>query len=194
MNKFKNRPCGVLLTMATRFNDTSQLRIARKYPGIAWQRVWANVHTTGLFDRIKSTWYAAIHEIIPTNERLAAIHLTTTTSCVRCGATDTLLHRLIACEEGSVIWTSTKTRIAAILLIHLTHIPGEWTLRPTFHHWPFQRQAAIIWVVAHLVTYRLQTQRRLSLNDYMEFLQRARWKEYHRAPKTPIVGRYLDVL
>jgi len=122
--------------MATTSNGTSELRIARKYPGIAWQRVWKNVHTTGLSDPIKSTWYAAIHEIIRTNERLAAIHLTTTTSCVRCGATDTPLHRLIACEEGPVIWTWTKTRIAAILRIHLTHIPGECTLRPTFHHCP----------------------------------------------------------
>ena len=36
------------------------------------------------------------------------------------------------------------------------------------------KQAAIIWIVAHLVAYRLQTQRRLSLTDYMDFLQRAR--------------------
>jgi len=56
------------------------------------------------------------------------------------------------------------------------------------------RQAPIIWIVAHLLAYRLQTRRRLSLNEYMDFLQRARWKEYHRAPKTPTVGRYLDVL
>jgi len=136
MKKFKIRLYGVLLKMATTSNGTSELRIARKYPGIAWQRVWKNVHTTGLSDRIKSTWYATIHEIIPTNERLAAIHLTTTTSCVRCGSTDTLLHRLIACEERPVIWTWTKTRIAAILRIHPTHIPGEWNLRPTFHHCP----------------------------------------------------------
>jgi len=136
MKKFKNRLYGVLLTMATRSNGTSELRIARKYPGIEWLQVWANVHTTGLSDLIKSTWYVAIHEIIPTNERLSAIHLTTTTSCVRCVATDTLLHRLIACEEGPVIWTWTKTRIAAILRIHPTHVPPEWTLRPNFHHCP----------------------------------------------------------
>jgi hypothetical protein len=92
MKKFKNPLYGVLLTMATMSNGNSELRIARKYPGIAWQRVWTNVHTAGLSDTIKSTWYAAIHEIIPTNERLAAIRLTTTTSCVRRGATDTLLH------------------------------------------------------------------------------------------------------
>ena len=107
--------------------------------GIAWQRAWTNVHTTGPSDPIKSTRYVATLEIIPTNERLAAIHLTTTTSCARCRATDTLLHRLIACEEGPVIWTWTKTRIPAILRIHLKHIPGGWTLRPTFHHWPLPK-------------------------------------------------------
>ena len=85
MKKFKNRLYGVLLTMATTSKATSELWIVRKYPGIAWQRVWTNVHTTGLSDTTNSTWYAAIHEIIPTNELLAAIHLTTTTSCVRSG-------------------------------------------------------------------------------------------------------------
>ena len=83
MKKFKNSLYGVLLTMATTSNGTNELRIARKYPGIAWQRLWTNVHTTGLSDPIKSSWYAAIHEIILTNESLAAIHLTTRTSCVR---------------------------------------------------------------------------------------------------------------
>jgi len=37
INKFKSRLYGVLLTMATTSNDTSEQRIARKYPGIAWQ-------------------------------------------------------------------------------------------------------------------------------------------------------------
>jgi len=114
----------MLLTMNTKSNGTSEPRIVRKYPGIAWQRVWTNVHTTGISDRITLTWYPAINEIIPTNKRLAAIHITTTTSCVRCRATDTLLHRLIACEEGPVIWTWTNTRIAATLRKHPTHTRG----------------------------------------------------------------------
>ena len=106
--KCKNRLYGLLVTMTTTGNSTSELRIARKYPGIVWQRVWRNVHTTGLSDPIKSTRYAAIHGKIQTNERLAAIRLTTTTSSARCGATDTLMHRLIACEEGPMIWTYSK--------------------------------------------------------------------------------------
>ena len=51
--KVKNRLYGLLLTLATTGNGTNKLRIARKYPGIAWQRVWTNVHTTGLSDPIK---------------------------------------------------------------------------------------------------------------------------------------------
>jgi hypothetical protein len=45
-----------------------------------------------------------------------------------------------------------------------------------------QRDAAIVWMIPHLVVYRLQNQRRLSPTDYMDFLYRARWKEYHRKP------------
>ena len=172
--KFKYRLYGVLLTMVNTGNGTSELQIGRQYPGLSWPRVWTNAHATGLSDSIKSTWYAAIHDIIPTNERLATIHLTTTTSCARCGATDALLDRLIECDEGPVVWTWTRARIVAVLRLHPKHIPEGWTLRPNFHQWPPQKQAAIVWIVAHLVTYRHQTQRRLSLADYMDFLKRAR--------------------
>ena len=130
-----------------------------------------------------STSNAAMHDIVPTNERLAAIHLKTTTSCARCGATDTLLHRLTECEEGPVIWAWTRARIAAILHVNLKHMSEEWTLRPIFHYWPPQKQAAIVWIVTHLVPYRLQTQRRLSLADYTDFLKRASWKEQQRNPQ-----------
>jgi hypothetical protein len=74
------------------------------------------------------------------------------------------------------------------------HIPPEWTLRPAFHYWPAQRQATILWIMAHLIHYRLQNCRRLSLLDYMDFLKRARWKAYHRTLRRPETCRYLDVL
>jgi len=144
--------------------------------------------------RIKSTWYAAIHDIIPTNERLAVIHVMNTASCTRCGATDRLLHRNTKYEEDPVIWAWTRARIAALLRVHPKYVSEEWTIGPIFRYWTPQKQAAIVWILVHLVTYRLQTQRRLSLADDMDFLKRARWKEYHRSTKPPTVGRYLDVL
>ena len=170
------------------------MRIVRKYPTLPWQRVWANLHLAGLSDKTKLKRYAAIQDILPTNERLATINLATTTTCSRCGTTDTLQHRITECEEGAVIWNWTRARIAAILRVEKKYVSEEWTLRPTFHFWPPQRHAAIVWMIAHLVVYRLQNQRRLSLTDYMDFLHRARWKEYHRQTKRSVVGKYLDVL
>jgi len=33
-----------------------------------------------------------------------------------------------------------------------------------------------MWLLAHLVDYHTQGQRRISLVDYMDFMRRARWK------------------
>ena len=49
-------------------------------------------------------------------------------------------------------------------------------------------------MIAHLVEYRMQRQRRLSLSDYIDFLRRARWKDYQKAARQQIVGNYLNII
>jgi hypothetical protein len=169
MKTFKNRLYGVLLTIVNAGNNTSELRIIRKYPELSWLRVWANLHAAGLRGTIKSTWYAAIHDIIPTNERLAAIHLAATMNFSRCGSPGTIQYRITECAESSVMWNWTRARIAAILRVHPKYTLVEWTLRPTFQYWPAQKQVVIAWILAHLEAYRLRTQRRLSLTEYLDF-------------------------
>ena len=94
MKNFKQRIYGVLLSMANTGNRTTGLQIVRKYPGIRWERVWKNLHAARVSDTVKSTWYAAINGIIPTNDRLAAIRLIDTSSCSQCGQIDSLQHRM----------------------------------------------------------------------------------------------------
>jgi hypothetical protein len=173
MKAVKRRPYEVLLKMDQTTTQLNEIRILRKYPTIPWTRVWKNLHAARLPDTITSMWYAAIHDIIPTHERLAAIHLVPNETCQRCGAQDTLQHRITECEEGPVIWNWTRTRFAALLRMHPQYILDKWTLRPISHYSLAQKQVAVIWIMAHLVAYRLQTQRRLSLIDYMDFLKRA---------------------
>jgi hypothetical protein len=55
-------------------------------------------------------------------------------------------------------------------------------LSPKYQFWPAQKQAAITWIIARLVNYRFQAERRLSLKDYLDFIRRARWKKYHHTP------------
>ena len=145
-------------------------------------------------DSLKSTWYLVILETFPTNERLAAIHLADTDSCTHCGKTDTLPHRTKECGEGPVIWNWTHTRIATLLHTNPRHIMPDWTMRPTFHFGPPQKHAAIVWIIAHLVAYRVQQQRRPSLLDYTDFLRRARWETYQQTPRQHATINYLDIL
>jgi hypothetical protein len=39
------------------------------------------------------------------------------------------------------------------------------------------KQSAVLWLLADIVHYRLRSQRRLTLDDNIDFLRRARWKE-----------------
>jgi hypothetical protein len=54
-------------------SESTYMRIALKHPCIPWALVGTNLHKACVSETLKSTWYAVIHEIVPTNERLATI-------------------------------------------------------------------------------------------------------------------------
>ena len=168
-------------------------RIVRNNPGIPWRRIWTSLHSPVVPEMVKSAWFAAIHDIVPTNDRLASIHLANTSSCARCGEVDFIQNKITECMEGQIIWNWTRSKLGKILRMDTRHIPPDWPIRPAFHYWPPQRQSALIWIMAHLVYHRLQSHKRQSLHDFMDFLKRARWKTYHRSTRRPM-GRYLDIL
>jgi hypothetical protein len=91
---FKRRMYTVLLRLAMNGSPPSGMRIVRKFPLTNWDQVWKNLHACPVTDEIKSTWYKAMHDLLPTNDRLAAIHLTDTTLCSSCGHPDSLQHRI----------------------------------------------------------------------------------------------------
>ena len=194
LKTFKKRLYGVLHAMTTVECRPPDLRVTQEHPSIPWEKVWRNLHHASISERLKSTWYIVIHEIVPTNERLAAIRLADTDRCTLCGKLDSLSRRITECGEGHIIWNWTRARIAALLRMDPRQIPAEWTLRPTFHFWPPQKHAAMIWIIAHQVAYRMQTQKRLSLLDFTDFLRRTRWKAYNQTARRHTAGNYLDVL
>jgi hypothetical protein len=85
--------------------------------------VWANLHGVRLDGSVVSGWYLAIHDIVPTRRRLAAIRLVPDHSCLVCGEPDTLEHRLIACTQGTILWRWSKGVLAAMLRVCHTVIP-----------------------------------------------------------------------
>ena len=182
-----------LYAMSKDSTQDGEMRITRKYPRVVWSRVWKNLHTNGLTPSVKSVWYAVIHDILPTHDRLASINLVPNSQCPRCTAEDSVVHRVLHCQDGPLQWTWTRQKIALILRTEARHIPNNWTTTPDMQLWPPQRHTAVIWILAHYVFYRLQNNRRMSLSDYIEYMRRARWKS-NTASCRPKTGRYLEVL
>jgi hypothetical protein len=147
-----------LHSMAMAAKEPREVRIMLLHPSKDWPKLWHNLHTAPITEEMKSVWFTVIHYIIPTNERLAKIHLTDTMLCKYCGQPDTLQHHITECNEGTDIWRWTRARLAIILRTNPIYISPEWTIRPQFHFFPppTQRQGAILWVLAHLVYFRIQ--------------------------------------
>ena len=87
--KYKRRLYKALLTLANTERGDQERRVTQKHPTIPCTRVWTTLHTAWISERLKSLWYTVIRDIVPTNERLAAIHLSDTELSNHCGKTDT---------------------------------------------------------------------------------------------------------
>ena len=194
MSKQRSRIYQTLKDIQSNTKRSEVMRIVRKYPEVNWKRLWTNLHTAWISDAQRSTWYMVIHDLIPTNDRLAAIKFTETNHCSTCDAIDTTQHRLTQCGERKLIWNWTRARIAAFTRTNSVNVPETWTIKPDFQIWPPQRHKAIMWMISQLVNYHMQGQRRKSLEDYIDFMRRARWKAESRTARQKAVGNYLSIL
>ena len=135
-----------------------------------------------------------IHDVIPTNERLHCIRMSSTDGCNVCDRKDTLSHRLTECGEGRDTWALVKSIIARMLRTIPARIPVEWLLHPSFSIWPPQRHRAVLWVLPQFVTFRIHHHPNLTSNDLMDFLRRSKWKMYQSPNRCKRVANYLTVI
>jgi hypothetical protein len=164
------------------------------WPNTDWPMVWKNIQATPTPDTLRSQWYNIIHDLTQTNERLHKTHLSPTDQCRLCNQMDTLSHRLTNCGEGRMMWFWTRLRIAAILRLDKRNIPEDWLIRPDFRIWPPKRNCAVLWFPTHLAVYRTKQDRSLTMNDYLNFMGRSKWKLDARSNRTSLVGNYLQIL
>ena len=185
--------CFIDLNFGFGFLLEIEMRIVQKHPEVDWQPVWRNIHTSRLTNTTISIRYAAIHDILPSNDRLAAVHLVPKSACSSCQNQDSVLHRITECSDGPLQWTWTKQKLSRILRIDYKRILKEWTIYPDIRIWPPQHQTAVLWILGQFVSYRIQKGSQSSLRDFTDFTHRAKWK-LHQTTARPNVGRYLEVL
>ena len=113
-------------------------RLVRSKIRSDWHRIWSNLHAAWVPDTLRSQWYMAIHDILPTKERLHRIALADTAHCIHCGQLDTLSRRLINCGARKEMWRWTQGNLATMLHTHSCRIPYDWHLCPCFSSGPLR--------------------------------------------------------
>jgi hypothetical protein len=172
----------------------SVLRITKLHPTIPWATVWRNISVAWIEDRVRSTWYEVVQDLIATNVRLHKIRIATTDLCRRCGKTDHLQHRLTGCDVSTQIWLWTRSKIATYRRMEPKWIPETWAWAPSYQLWPPKRHNATTWILAHMTYYVITNQRTPSMQDYIDYMRRSRWKFIHQGKGRTVCGHYLDVL
>jgi len=87
---FGRRQYTKLHTMAMAGSTIRDIHVMTMHPTLTWPQIWLNLQTAWFPDDVTSAWFMAIHDIIPTNDRLFKIHLADTNRCNHCAQTDAL--------------------------------------------------------------------------------------------------------
>jgi hypothetical protein len=101
-----------------------------------------------------------------------------------------LVQRITECGEAREIWEWTRKISPGYCAWIRSGFPEDCTLRPQFHVLPPRRQREILWIIAHMVWYRIQESRIPSSQEYLDFLHRARWKSYQDTGSVNKVENY----
>jgi hypothetical protein len=188
VKEYRRRIYNTLKTLLRDTTEPAAMRKTRLWPEQYWETIWENLHMARIPKTAKGKWYCIIHDILPTNERLHKIRLSTTDRCRICNEKDTLKHRTTGCGKGTRMWGWTREKIATMMRMDQRYILEEWTVRPQFKLWPPQRHRAILWMLAQLVIFRTKQQRELTNNDFMDFMRRQKWKIYQQSNRGQRVG------
>ena len=191
---YKKRLYVTLHTIMKAQTGNQEMRVQKKWPHIAWEQVWENLSTAPVPESSRIVWYRVIHDIITTNERLHRIKMVKTDTSRRCNRTDTLEHRITECGAGRAIWNYAKNLIAQMLRTTPNSIPDDWLIHPQFRIRTPKCRGAILWMLAQVILFRTQQERTLTLQDFLDFLQRSRWKLYQSKKGRNGVGNYLSVM
>ena len=138
----------------------------------------------------KSEWLKVIHDIIPTQDRLHKFLLSSTNKCHNCQEPGSTAHRIIACGNRREIWHWTKRRMAQFLNTNPENIPDEWSTCTHYMLRSPEGHRAVSWMLAILVKSRTQSQRELTLQEYIDILKSSRWKLSTNATQRRGVGTY----
>jgi hypothetical protein len=86
-----------------------------------------------------------------------------------------------------------KKHIVSYLQINARDMKDTWITVPGFEIRPIQKHSTTVWMIGHMLAY-MYDNLTLIMQDYLDFLKRAGWKEYNQRQKFKSCGKYLDLI
>ncbi|KAK3922595.1 LOW QUALITY PROTEIN: LINE-1 retrotransposable element ORF2 protein [Frankliniella fusca] len=135
---------------------------------VDWTATWRHISRSWHGSATRSAWYLAVNHLISTNDRLHRCRPTVPALCARCGARDTLGHRLVSCGAAADVW--------AWLNVHVVRLgTADAYLRPDRVWKPAQFNNTMQWLLGKIVRYLLEEDIvNVSVQNVKEFLAEAR--------------------
>jgi len=113
-NAYKRRVYDTFRVIEGKKYVSRHLRIMNMFPSINWHLMLGNLSQAVVSDEVRSVWYVVVHDLVLTNVKLHSIHVITTDSCLKFGATYALIHSLSECGATVDICTWTTSRLPVI--------------------------------------------------------------------------------
>jgi hypothetical protein len=160
-------------------------RVEAMRPSTDWDLAWSRVSAKVLPQDVRASWFTAVHDVLPTNERLHSIAWAQIDSplCRRCGQLDSLLHRLTECGPSRrTIWRWTARKVADLSAADITAITPEMLIAPDLHVEDEGREAAIAWVLGTMVHFMV-TRGDPEVGTFVFYMRRRREEAVELAPE-----------
>lgn len=126
-------------------------RIESVLPNTEWSTVWQNVQSRFLLQNARSLWFAAVHDIFASNDRLFRIGRLTTDKCCNCGRWDTILHRIVSCGHAADIWRWVKDTLQVALSLPPEFLHQDFPIRPDTKISDKKKHNTTIWLTGHVI-------------------------------------------
>lgn len=169
-----------------------RIRVEEKLPSTEWSRVWEVVQARLLPVKVRDVWFRAVHDIMPTNERLAQHLGKSTDRCDHCGKWDTALHRFTTCQSVPEIWHWLRTTIAKVAQVPGGSVHQDFIVRPDTLIKHKKRRKTVAWIVGHTL-HAIANQEGLKLPALLQQLhtQRDKFLQTRSSYSKRQVGKHL---
>lgn len=133
-------------------------KIQEHFPGYDWQCIFNNLQFVSKITDAFDIWYRLIHNIIPLNQRLYELGISSSAECSSCHQIDDLRHRITTCNSNHLLWTKYLYMVSILLHTSPRNLSFDDLIRfPAYRYFPPRKKKFLLWLTANTLDIALHS-------------------------------------